>query len=280
MNLQKINNKEGLLALGPDDRFLIQVRRGGQYFRTVGAGSSLNIAEAGQYTPFSEFFYMEHFRGMEEVWSRLSPSHDFFVIVPDVPIDPTKPVPIERIFNASQIALMKQAPRADAVKGFVLQKVHKLPPAEVTTYEQLKDWVEASYKGRAAVSPNPGSAANPAASIRLEFEWSGRSYGTCEYTRRCNGETEDNLDVRTLADLAEGADSFPDLLDKLIEDQRDEHSDYEVMEDTGENEYSSFERGDESPSDVVVSLSTRTDQLKEFIRQHLPEQAERLGLNE
>lgn len=277
--LNKIETKEEAMNLPPDSKFIIKDTKVNLWMNDYGNGFSANQESAHRYSPKDLFYYEGQIEGIKALWNAAQCNRlELWLDSPGTPLEPGKPSPIERIFNLQQIELMKLAPRNDAVKGMVLAKLGVLPP-EISGYAQLKDWIETTYKPKS--SPVLQSKTGSSPSIDLEFNWTGREYGTCNYSHPMRGSSTGTWTVEQLQRAARNCDNFLDLLSTMASDEEDENSANEVMEGAGDSEYSDHIPDDESPDDVSLKLSSSggtLEHLKVFLRQHLPEVAERLGV--
>lgn len=275
--LKKIETKEEAMNLPPDAKFIIKMLNSNTAMADYGNGSVASLEAAHRYSPGDAFYYGAAISGMERLWAVAQTGDlELWLDSPGTPLEPGKPFPIERIFNLQQIELMKLAPRNDAVKGMVLAKLGVLPP-EITDYAQLKDWIETTCKPKSSpvLQSKPGSSP----SIDLEFNWTGREYGTCNYSHPMRGSSTGTWTVEQLQMAARNCEDFSDLLSAMASDEEDENSADEVMDGTGDSEYSDYSANDESLDNVSVELSSSGGtlaRLKLFLRQHLPEVAERL----
>lgn len=267
------------MNLPPDAKFIIKVVGMNRGLSHYGNGFANDLESAHRYSPEGPFYYGQRIDGMEALWNTLAGGNlELWLDSPDTPLEPGKPFPIECIFNLQQIELMKLAPRNDAVKGMVLARLGVLPP-EITSYAQLKDWIDTTYKSKSSpvLQSKPGSSP----SIDLEFKWTGREYGTCNYSHPMRGSSTGTWTVEQFQVAAQNCNDFSDLLSAMASDEGDENSANDVMEGAGDFEYDDYSPSDESLDNVSVKLSssggTHT-RLQMFLRQHLPEVAERLGV--
>jgi hypothetical protein len=276
--LKRIESNEEFLALKPDDEFIIKERVGGSYLLACGVGLTDRVEEAFRYNRTLRFYLIGYYSG-DEMWKGAENNgFELLLILPDIPC---VQAPISVLFTANQIELMKLAPRADAVRSSVMAKVGQMPPEELADFEALKTWIEANAKPSAAL--RVVGTSNNQATLPIRFNWSGTEYGTCTYRCRMAGYTEESFRAQDIERLAAENDveSLNDLLVVLIQDNREDHSEGDVLEADGENKYEGHNQSEDSLEDVevaIASLSNTIALLKEFIRQNCPETAERIGL--
>lgn len=168
------------------------------------------------------------------------------------------------------------------VNAIVLQPV----PDEAKTYEQIIDWVEfnidpATIKHRAAASATPTAAPLRAAqpSMEVPVTYSYMEYGRCNYKVSRSGQDRYMLELADIRAAAENADGWQEFVDDCIarvrEDAEEDPPDTDARDDYEHYDYESSESDHDDYE--VGPLATR---LREFMRQHLPDEFDRLTEHE
>lgn len=262
------------MALKPDDRYIVQYQTGIQWLLEPGNGSTRCVEKAHHYRPGERFYYLEELDTPQKRWNQSTESSlSFMLILPD---DPNAPIPLERLFNANQIELLRAAPRSDAARALVMSKAGQMPPEELEGFEALKEWIEKNSI-RKPVSNNPAAGAK----FSMELEWSATEYGTARYTAGLTASQQLELTVQDIADLAEGCGGVGELFSAIEAHEEENHTITDFRVNTGEYDHTDHEQGEDSPegSESYVAQPDATKQrMIEFLRANLPDVAEELGV--
>jgi len=82
---------------------------------------------------------------------------------------------IEQVFDSNFIELIRLAPKNPSVRGLILKLTGKMPPSECETFEQVKEWVEATCERRRH------SARTGEAGISIRVEFAETEHGRADY---------------------------------------------------------------------------------------------------
>lgn len=170
------------------------------------------------------------------------------------------------------------------VNAIVLQPV----PDEAKTYEQIIDWVEfnidpstikhrVSEQGASQPLPHPLRPAQPTMDVPVTYSYT--EYGRCNYKVGRSGRDHYMLELADIRAAAENADDWQEFVDdctnRVLEDAEESPPETEARDDYEHYDYEISESADEDYE--VGPLATR---LREFMRQHLPAEFDRLTEDE
>lgn len=147
----------------------------------------------------------------------------------DKPDEPVRRSHIVNMVGPEVNVMLQVAPNNATFRARVMAVLGEMPPADATTYQQIKDWVEFNF-------PKEAPKKKEKEKVQVEVNGFDVERGNCKYKRRVNyrGDvtiTED--DIRELISVADDIDELVDRISELIEEKAGE--DREIY-DTGEEE--------------------------------------------
>ncbi len=200
---------------------------------------------------------------------------------------PQRKMTLESHINATLVQLMKVAPQNEIVRGHLMAIFGRLPPEELTTFEQLKDWVEFGFypprfdSNRARIYGLSGHTMNmpeedgrrPAGAIQtalfsLACTTRDVEVGDCEYRVNRRAQFQFAFTRQMVRDIVGNHDNLHDMLEEC-ENMITEHGQNSVtLEDNGEHEYLNHESRDWEDSSVEIDMAELKRQLTRYIEQN------------
>jgi hypothetical protein len=200
----------------------------------------------------------------------------------------TAPVPavrkcrIEDVFDANFLELLQLVPRNPLVRALILKLTGKLPGPEHETFEQLKDWVEATCDQRVRPTPLHRGRTNLEDGIAITVEFSETEYGRADYSVPRSGSeafrvsAEDLMEmIQSAIDAGEGIDEVVDLIAGKIDDDAWSQCD-PSLDNYGDYDYSEHDATDSGNCETSYSRNQIRDRVLAFVRQRHPELAAEL----
>lgn len=195
---------------------------------------------------------------------------------------PYRKCAIEKAVGGTLLNSLKLAPSNPVYRGLLLNKVGKLPPDDIQTYEQLKDWVEFNCgydTPKAVVMPTPITPAG----FTVNIDYSQFETGRCDYSVEASGRGQITISNEDLMNAVRGATDLDDVIASIQECVSDvvwdNQPDMEVDVDT--YTYSRHECSDTEDQEWVYAdtSATRRQRLVEHLHRILPqEDLERLRI--
>src|ERR1700722_9372380 len=118
---------------------------------------------------------------------------------------------IEEVFDPAFIELIRLVPRNPYVRALILKLTGKMPGAECETFDQIKEWVEATCKPRPLSRRVARGGRDDGISIPVEF--SETEYGRAAYSVRCSGNADFRIEAEDLVELVQSAIDAGDGID-------------------------------------------------------------------
>ncbi len=235
-----------------------------------------------------------HIYTLRQLVERLGEGSEYWVEIlcdaPPVTIPEGKKSLLSHHFKADFIELMKMTPNNEQIRGIIMQKLKHQPAASLDTFEKLQDWIEGTFPPGGLKAPpskegeevpfEPALARPPAEpSITFEFNVADTESGTCTYENERRGDMEVRLTKALIEEWIEDGKDLDGILARLQE-RADENAGDTEMTDAGDISYNNYDPTDinNESVDSVASTHEITNQLADFIRAHLPEHVEDLGL--
>jgi hypothetical protein len=197
---------------------------------------------------------------------------------PEVPTIERK-CKIEEVFGSAFIELIQLAPLNPVVRGLILAQTRKMPGPECETFEQIKEWVEATCEKRLrSLSSNRPSADG----IAIKVEFSDIENGRACYSVPRSGSDEFALDedelislVRDAIEDGKGLDAVVEIISNLIDDEAWNRCDPD-LDDYEDYDYSDHDTTGSSDSKIEFSTAQIRDRLHSFLTQRHPQLLEEL----
>ncbi len=188
-------------------------------------------------------------------------------------------VSVVHILGQHLVELLKLTPLNPTARAKVMAVMGQMPPTDADTWDKLQDWVKETHKVKSATTPAK-PVKKPEFTIALQF--SDVETGTCRYTVRRSGESNEKVSLEKIASLIEEKDfrSVEQLVRELIEYVK---ADAETPDmDWNEHvDYANHDCSDETNFDVSCgdSHDRITSQLTQYLVNNMPpETLRRLGL--
>lgn len=197
---------------------------------------------------------------------------------------PVKMCIITEALSSALIDSLKLHPNHPVYRALVLSTLGKMPPPELTTFDEVVHWIEFNCEARNKVRNEPGRAAPaPANTLEIRLSFSDTEVGTCHYTVDRYGSGTYRFTAADLEDMAEDVENIDELVESIevsISDRaRDVQGDMEQSDDGPDfNNYNSTDTENEQ-WEYCDSQNERRARLIAFLQRNLSvEQRERLGI--
>jgi hypothetical protein len=188
----------------------------------------------------------------------------------------------EEMFDAGFIELIRLVPKNPFIRALILKLSGKMPPDEVETFDQLKDWIEHHCTRRVRPMPNQGRRRNEEGGIAINVEFSETEYGRADYSVPRSGNDEFRIGAEDLIeivnDVIEAGGSMDEVVDTIagrIDDDAWSQCDPN-MDDYGDYNYSEHESNDSSDSNTDYSREEIRAAVRVFLQEQHPELIEEL----
>lgn len=165
---------------------------------------------------------------VEEGRQLCSNRSDWFHILKKNPLPDGKLCLVDQVLPAPLIKLLQASPGNPIVRTQVLAAIKREIPAEHQTYEQISNWIEATYDGPPALgwgvqednTPRPTPVmttrrVDPATTgrvIALTVDASDVEVGTCNYQYNRYGEAQVDLTADDIIEAMDGQDDIDDVI--------------------------------------------------------------------
>jgi len=209
---------------------------------------------------------------------------------------PTRQMLLEREINPTLIKLMQVAPKNEIVQAHIMAIFGRLPPAELETYDQIKDWIEFNFQspiwnstqqrrmysteGRANNAPETPRARTvdgfgiPVEAIEIEL-------GNANYRARVRSEFTFQISADRIARVLQPRRNatepltFDEMVEELTQYVNENYSDQDPGAQAENYQYSEHEVTDREDSNVEFSTTRVREGLENYIRTNYgPEEAE------
>lgn len=185
----------------------------------------------------------------------------------------------ERLLGAQLVGLLKLAPLNPTARAQVMAITRTMPPAEMDTWDKIKDWIESTY------DPTSGKAPAPPVTERFEIpvSFSESRSGTCRYSCVAYGNGRFNAteaindalaEVQTLSELF-------DFVHSTLIDEAYEQCAPNLDDDNDSYDYSGHRVTDCDGVETQIEQSTNTlkARITDYLRRTQPRDVlERLGI--
>jgi hypothetical protein len=275
-----------LTANDPNTEIIVEqlgeVVDGVRYWRGYGDGITGFVSDAHHYA-VSDIPRIRSLAG-----PRASLTYLFFEYVPDppaVPVEKPKPT-IDMFFPLQFIELIRSHPKNPLLRGHIMKRLLKMPPAECDTFDKLVEWITTNctppknttlqQMGQTArVRQRP--AEEP--SVNIDFDVSRTEIGRCDYTVNVSGSGCLGVRLSKLTELIDDyeIESIDELIDRLECVVREDDETNGVLGDYGDCEYSDHDCTDTDNHEVsIINRRSLGTAVLEMLSQHAPEHHRRL----
>lgn len=206
---------------------------------------------------------------------------------------PQRKMDLESCINPTLIQLMKVAPQNQIVHGHLMAIFGRLPPAELTTYDQIRDWCEFgfylpkwmnSHMSRIYGRTNTQySEARPEANrtdgITLPVSVEETEYGNCRYSVLARAEYDVRISANYIRPIIEEyPDDFESVMDRIKDIFREEAGNQNPGADpVGDYSYDEHESSDSEDFSLNFSRHNLERELINYIRRNYgPEEAQEI----
>lgn len=194
---------------------------------------------------------------------------------------------MEKVLSQTLVNLARSAPKNPILHGHLMCLFGRLPPPEVETYQQLRDWVETTnhqplctpanrcYLSDQAKATNRGSGVvrNPII-FHVNATREVREDGHCSYSRTFNSSIRAGITQDYLIGLIEGGNSVADINHAILQMVESDFDEYDPEDgDYGEDDYNNFEADDSEYGDIEIHRpGTIERSVEDFIRSNYNEE--------
>jgi hypothetical protein len=197
-----------------------------------------------------------------------------------VPIEPIKTIKckLEQWFHPNFVALMQAAPQNKLVLGKMMATLGIIPPPELVTFNELRNWVEMTFDNPKKESIPQVRPSTP--EFSTDFSFCRNVEGRCDYTMSESGS--DTCSV-TLDEIRDWVEEGRDLsrISELIEEKASVDCEPSYSADGDSEEYSNHEVRDCTNETVRrdESYERFERRLRDYLQQNDPELLEALDNN-
>jgi hypothetical protein len=197
-----------------------------------------------------------------------------------VPIEPPKTIKckLEQWFHPNFVALMQAAPQNKLVLGKMMATLGIMPPPELVTFNELRNWVEMTFddpKKKAIPQVRPSTP-----EFSTDFSFCRTVQGRCDYSMSESGSDTCSVTLDEIRDWVEEGESL-DRIAELIEKRATADCDPNWSTDENSKEYSNHEVRD--CTNETASRDENYDRfkrrLRDYLQQYDPELLEALENN-
>ena len=185
---------------------------------------------------------------------------------------------LEQHFHPNFVALMAAAPQNKLVLGKMMATLGVMPPQELVTFSELRNWVEMTFDDPTKKKAVPSVRAQRY--FQIEMRGSRDVSGTCRFSQTEEASETVSFSLEDIREQIEDGRTVESLSDWMEAKARD---DGELSWDGGDNdiEYSDYDTSDYE--NEVVSRAITYDrferQLRDFLQAEAPELLETLDSN-
>lgn len=183
---------------------------------------------------------------------------------------------INQVLPQGVIELLQTSPNNETVRSVLLANLKQAVPAELTTFEAIKEWIEKNITPRAnhgALPLPPGADITPAMLVPIALSGSDREIGHAIYSVNRRGTGTLPVDADEIIRMARAAGNMDDLLTDIREWLSDDYDagEYIDMEEIGAYDYSDHEITDREDFAWELDDSLVREQIVNLLRQRDPE---------
>ena len=197
---------------------------------------------------------------------------------------------MEKVLSQTMVNLARSAPKNAILHGHLMCLFGRLPPPEVETYQQLRDWVETTFHQPAstaknlcylsdqAKAPNLGSGVvrNPVI-FQVHASREVTESGRCSYSRIFRSSISAGITRQYLMGLIEDGNSVDDINDTILQMVEDNFGEYDAEDgEYSEDDYNNFEADDSENGEVEIHRTGSIERsLEDFILANYSEEEAR-----
>lgn len=196
----------------------------------------------------------------------------------EIVIELLKPLPLSKMadfFVPSALELIKQSPKNELIRGFMLSKLKVMPPVEADTFEKIEQWViwNVEKKRVRPLGISSDERVPVMADVRLGLQVIRRrmAVGRCTFSVRQAGNETIQMSLQSVQEALDGCDSWGDLKERLRDEVHAEYDDNADYEDQDRENTEDRETTDTNSHETVWRNHSITDNaIKAFLNQYLP----------
>jgi hypothetical protein len=209
---------------------------------------------------------------------------------------PQRKMQLEVCINATLVQLMKVAPQNEIVRGHLMAIFGRLPPEELITFDQLKDWVEFGFhpprfsgaqarvygrdgnvvRGPAATAAERAQAANPNI-FAIPVTVTDVDVGTCTYRVNRRGVYSHHFSRNEVSSIVTNHDTLEAMMNYVNDIVDDNALGNVEMQQVGEHTYGNHDSENNEDPTVQINQEELKRQLTTYIRNNYgPEEASQI----
>jgi hypothetical protein len=184
---------------------------------------------------------------------------------------------LEDWFHVNFVALMQATPENKLVRGHMMRILGVMPPAELKTFEQLKDWVETTMENPARKPAVPERRSIP--EFEVDFRHTRTASGSCNYSMDEEGYGTAKVPLSDIQDWIEDGKTVEEIAELIEQAESDDGVDFDTI--GGSESYSDHGNNDWSNENIHRSENTASFErrLREYLATHDPGLLEQLDNN-
>lgn len=189
---------------------------------------------------------------------------------------------LEAFVDAHTLNLMKNSPRNPIVHAMVLARFKHKPPATISTYEELKEWVELNGERPTTPVPVPKSPTGtlgtrpvlPGITVLMTHEHT--AHGRCRWSQVRMAKSRVEWTHSEIIELIEEGLDFDEIEERICEGSRENFGENEYDDEAvGGYEYEDHEEGDSDWHDGPEIETSVSQSLRSFIEANCTEAVRR-----
>lgn len=198
---------------------------------------------------------------------------------------PVKMCIITEALSSALIDSLRLHPNHPVYRSLVLAALLKAPPPELTTFDEVVNWIESNCEAKNKVRNEQPvrNAQPPTNTLEIRLSFSDTESGTCRYTVDRYGSGTYRFRAEDLASMAEDVENLDELVESIEEtisdNAHDVQEDMEWSDDGPDYDHTEATDHDNEEWEYRDGADTRRARLMEFLQRNLSvEQRERLGI--
>lgn len=175
-----------------------------------------------------------------------------------------------QFFNAGFIKMMQSAPNNPGMRGHMLRILLSMPPKELTTFDQLKDWVETNfeYTTKPAIEYKsiPTAATRPLnPTVSINFISTEHQSGRCHFNRTAQGSARIPIPLADIRCWINDGSNINEVMGNMVDFAQEQGME---VHDYKDEEYDDHVYDESDPEVSVRNRATAIDALRAFLAQH------------
>lgn len=204
----------------------------------------------------------------------VSPSEELIAPVLD---QPPKKCKLEDWFHVNFIALIQATPENKLVRGHMMRILAVMPPADLKTFKQLKEWVETTMENPVRKPAVPLRRSIP--EFEVDFRHTRTVSGSCDYSMDEQGYSTAQVPLSAIQDWIEDGKTTEEIAELIEQREPDDGVDFGTIE--GSERYFDHDNDDWSNENIYRSENTASFErhLREYLATHDPGLLDQLDNN-